>query len=139
MLSVELGNLRGAWSYWVREGAVAQLDDLLDVLWAFYDQQGNYREAVDLGRDLLGVLSLQPETSERIRDEIADEYGEPYAQLAVLLNDVRGWAKGTLPTYQDRKDFFDSIVNGDPDPVELLRREAAGDLRDHAHDRRSRC
>jgi len=52
------------------------------------------------------------------------EYGEPYARLAVLLNDVRGWAKGTLPTYQDRKVFFEGIVNGEPDPIELLR---AGD------------
>ena len=42
--------------------------------------------------------------------------------LAELLNEVRGWAKGTLPTYQDRKQFFESIVGGDPDPVELLRR-----------------
>ena len=40
---------------------------------------------------------------------------------AVMLNDARGWAKGTLPTYQDRKEFFEGIVNGDPDPVELLR------------------
>jgi precorrin-2 dehydrogenase/sirohydrochlorin ferrochelatase len=38
-----------------------------------------------------------------------------------MLNDARGWAKGTLPTYQDRKEFFESIVNGDPDPVALLR------------------
>ena len=51
-------------------------------------------------------------------------YGEPYARLAVLLNEVRGWAKGTLPTYQDRKAFFEGIVNGEPDPIELLR---AGD------------
>ena len=42
----------------------------------------------------------------------------------VLLNDVRGWAKGTLPTYQDRKAFFEGIVNGEPDPIALLR---AGD------------
>jgi precorrin-2 dehydrogenase/sirohydrochlorin ferrochelatase len=34
---------------------------------------------------------------------------------------VRGWAKGTLPTYQDRKEFFEGIVGGDPDPVALLR------------------
>jgi len=33
-------------------------------------------------------------------------------------------AKGTLPTYQDRKAFFEGIVNGQPDPVALLR---AGD------------
>ncbi|MBL1905005.1 bifunctional precorrin-2 dehydrogenase/sirohydrochlorin ferrochelatase, partial [Klebsiella pneumoniae] len=32
--------------------------------------------------------------------------------------------KATLPTYQDRKAFFEEIVNGDPDPIELLR---AGD------------
>ena len=41
-----------------------------------------------------------------------------------MLNDARGWAKGTLPTYQDRKAFFESLVNGDPDPIDLLR---AGD------------
>jgi hypothetical protein len=41
-----------------------------------------------------------------------------------MLNDVRGWAKGTLPTYQDRKEFFESIVNGEPDPIALIR---AGD------------
>ena len=44
-----------------------------------------------------------------------------YARLAVMLNEVRGWAKGTLPTYQDRKAFFEEIVNGEPDPVALLR------------------
>jgi hypothetical protein len=48
-------------------------------------------------------------------------FGQPYANLAILLNEARGWAKATLPTYQDRKQFFESIVNGDPDPVELLR------------------
>ena len=46
-------------------------------------------------RDLHG--RRQPALAKRIRDEIADEYGEPYARLAILLNDVRGWAKGTLP------------------------------------------
>ena len=39
----------------------------------------------------------------------------------MILNDARGWAKGNLPTYQDRKEFFEGIVNGDPDPVELVR------------------
>jgi precorrin-2 dehydrogenase/sirohydrochlorin ferrochelatase len=57
----------------------------------------------------------------------------------VMLNDVRGWAKGTLPTYQDRKEFFESIVNGDPDPIELLRRGDPAGVRalieaaQHAH------
>jgi siroheme synthase-like protein len=69
----------------------------------------------------ISTAGASPALAKRIRNQIADEYGEPYAKLAVMLNDVRGWAKGTLPTYQDRKAFFESIVNGDPDPVELLR------------------
>jgi siroheme synthase-like protein len=69
----------------------------------------------------ISTAGASPALAKRIRDQIADEYGEPYARLAVMLNDVRGWAKGTLPTYQDRKTFFESIVDGDPDPVELLR------------------
>ena len=69
----------------------------------------------------ISTAGASPALAKRIRDEIAEEYGEPYARLAVMLNDVRGWAKGTLPTYQDRKAFFESIVNGEPDPVELLR------------------
>jgi hypothetical protein len=56
-----------------------------------------------------------------MKREISQLFGEEYARLAVMLNDVRGWAKGTLPTYQDRKEFFEGIVNGDPDPIALLR------------------
>jgi siroheme synthase (precorrin-2 oxidase/ferrochelatase) len=60
-----------------------------------------------------------------MKREIAELFGQPYANLAILLNEARGWAKATLPTYQDRKQFFESIVNGDPDPIDLLR---AGDV-----------
>jgi siroheme synthase-like protein len=70
----------------------------------------------------ISTAGASPALAKRIKAQIADEYGEPYARLAVLLNEVRGWAKGTLPTYQDRKAFFEGIVNGEPDPVELLRR-----------------
>ena len=70
----------------------------------------------------ISTAGASPALAKRIKAEIADEFGEPYARLAELLNDVRGWAKATLPTYQDRKRFFESIVNGEPDPVELLRR-----------------
>jgi precorrin-2 dehydrogenase/sirohydrochlorin ferrochelatase len=78
----------------------------------------------------ISTAGASPALAKRIRDEIAEEYGEPYARLAVLLNEVRGWAKSTLPTYQDRKAFFESIVNGDPDPVELLRRGDEQAVRD---------
>jgi hypothetical protein len=56
-----------------------------------------------------------------MKREIGELFGEPYANLALLLNEARGWAKATLPTYQDRKAFFEAIVEGDPDPIELLR------------------
>jgi siroheme synthase-like protein len=69
----------------------------------------------------ISTAGASPALAKRMKRQIAEEYGEPYARLAVLLNDARGWAKGTLPTYQDRKVFFESIVNGDPDPIELLR------------------
>src|SRR5437588_410743 len=69
----------------------------------------------------ISTAGASPALAKRMKREIADSFGEPYARLAVMLNDVRGWAKATLPTYQDRKEFFEGIVNGDPDPVELVR------------------
>ncbi len=72
----------------------------------------------------VSTRGASPALAKRLRTEIAERYGEPYAQLAELLNGVRTWARETLPTYQDRKRFFESIVHADPDPIELLR---AGD------------
>ena len=69
----------------------------------------------------ISTAGASPALAKRIKAEIAATYGEPHARLAVLLNEARGWAKGTLPTYQDRKAFFEGIVNGEPDPIELLR------------------
>jgi siroheme synthase-like protein len=70
----------------------------------------------------ISTAGASPALAKRMKREIAETYGEPYARLAVILNDHRGWAKATLPTYQDRKQFFEGIVNGDPDPVELIKR-----------------
>ena len=72
----------------------------------------------------ISTAGASPALAKRIKREVAEAFGEPYARLAVLLNEARGWAKGTLPTYQDRKEFFEGIVNGEPDPIDLLR---AGD------------
>ena len=78
----------------------------------------------------ISTSGASPALAKRMKREIAAEFGEPYARLAEVLNEVRGWAKATLPTYQDRKEFFESIVNGDPDPVELLRRRDERAVRD---------
>jgi precorrin-2 dehydrogenase / sirohydrochlorin ferrochelatase len=69
----------------------------------------------------ISTAGASPALAKRMKREISELFGEPYARLAVMLNDARGWAKATLPTYQDRKDFFEGIVNGQPDPVGLIR------------------
>ena len=73
----------------------------------------------------ISTAGASPALAKRMKREIAEAFGEPYARLALILNDARAWAKATLPTYQDRKAFFEGIVNGEPDPIELLR--AGGD------------
>ena len=78
----------------------------------------------------ISTAGASPALAKRMKREIAEMFGEPYATLAILLNDVRGWAKGTLPTYQDRKEFFEGIVNGEPDPIGLLRGGDVAAVRD---------
>jgi len=72
----------------------------------------------------ISTAGASPALAKRMKREVSELFGEEYARLAIMLNDARGWAKGTLPTYQDRKAFFEGIVNGEPDPIALLR---AGD------------
>src|SRR5471032_3365324 len=75
----------------------------------------------------ISTAGASPALAKRMKREVEAQFGEPYAQLAVLLNEVRGWAKDNLATYQDRKEFFEGIVGGEPDPIELLRNgDAAG-------------
>ncbi|MGH2774943.1 MAG: precorrin-2 dehydrogenase/sirohydrochlorin ferrochelatase family protein [Actinomycetota bacterium] len=69
----------------------------------------------------ISTAGASPALAKRMKDQIAEQFSEEYGTLALMLNEVRGWAKATLPTYQDRKAFFESIVNSDPDPIELLR------------------
>ena len=70
----------------------------------------------------ISTAGASPALAKRMKREIAELYGPEHAELAWMLNDVRGWAKATLPTYDDLKAFFEGIVNGEPDPVALLRR-----------------
>jgi siroheme synthase-like protein len=76
----------------------------------------------------ISTAGASPALAKRMKAEIAEHFGEEYARLAVILNGVRGWAKSTLPTYQDRKQFFEGIVNGDPDPIVLLRESRIDEL-----------
>ncbi|MHB1539210.1 MAG: precorrin-2 dehydrogenase/sirohydrochlorin ferrochelatase family protein [Solirubrobacteraceae bacterium] len=78
----------------------------------------------------ISTAGASPALAKRMKREIAEAFGEPYAELAVLLAQARGWAKATLPTYEHRKRFFEGIVNGRPDPIELLQNDESGAVRE---------
>lgn len=89
----------------------------------------------------ISTSGASPALAKRMKREIAASVGPEYAELASLLDEVRDWAKQTLPTYDDRKNFFEGIVNGDPDPIVLLRNkkvEAVRELIDAAKERVSK-
>jgi precorrin-2 dehydrogenase/sirohydrochlorin ferrochelatase len=78
----------------------------------------------------ISTAGASPALAKRMKREVSEAFGEDYARLAVMLNDVRGWAKSTLPTYQDRKAFFEGIVNGQPDPIDLIGENRESELLD---------
>lgn len=72
----------------------------------------------------ISTSGASPALAKRMRKEADGLFDDAYAQLAALLVELRPWAKERLPDYGARREFFDSIVNADPDPIESLR---AGD------------
>jgi precorrin-2 dehydrogenase/sirohydrochlorin ferrochelatase len=69
----------------------------------------------------ISTSGASPALAKRMKREAGEMFGPEYAELAFLLDEQREWAKSALPTYQDRKEFFEAIVNGEPDPIEMLR------------------
>ena len=51
-----------------------------------------------------------PALAQRIRGELAERYGSEYALLARRLAELRPWAKENLATYEERRDFFQRLV-----------------------------
>jgi len=79
----------------------------------------------------ISTAGASPALAKRMKREAVDLFGAPYAELAEMLESIRPWAKAALPTYQDRKAFFEDLVNGAPDPVVLLEaglRDAVSEL-----------
>lgn len=61
---------------------------------------------------LVGVSTggASPALAQRIRSDIADIVGPEHARLARQLAALRPWAKRTLPTYEERRDYFQALV-----------------------------
>lgn len=69
----------------------------------------------------ISTSGASPALAKRIRREVENIVGDEHAHLARLLDEVRPWAKDNLAGYDARKSFFEDIVDGEPDPVLLLR------------------
>jgi precorrin-2 dehydrogenase/sirohydrochlorin ferrochelatase len=69
----------------------------------------------------ISTAGASPALAQRMKAESATAFDDAYSRLAEVLRQLRPWAKENLPTYADRRRFFDGIVNGHPDPVMLLR------------------
>jgi siroheme synthase-like protein len=66
-------------------------------------RQGRIAVAVSTG-------GASPALAQRIRDEVARLVGPEYAELAEQLEALRPWARRNLPTYVDRRDYFQGLV-----------------------------
>jgi siroheme synthase-like protein len=87
----------------------------------------------------ISTSGASPALAKRLKREIAEQFGDSHARLAEMLNELRGWAKDTFDTYEERKDFFEDIVNGSPDPIALLRAGDEAAVRELIADRQSRA
>jgi predicted ATPase/class 3 adenylate cyclase len=93
-LESELGNLLGAWRYWVGAGDLEQLNRLLEPLWVLHDARGRYHAAVELTDGLLEALAATPATPERALEEITVRTG-----LARGLLAIRGYTEEVEEAY----------------------------------------
>lgn len=76
----------------------------------------------------VSTSGASPALAKRMRDDALGRFDDAYARFAEILDDLRGWARAELPDYGTRRDFFDSLVNGAPDPIELLRSGAEDEV-----------
>jgi precorrin-2 dehydrogenase/sirohydrochlorin ferrochelatase len=51
-----------------------------------------------------------PALAQRLRREIAEIVGPEHARLARELRALRPWARRNLPTYEDRREYFERLV-----------------------------
>lgn len=73
-----------------------------------------------------------PSLAKRLRRELGRTIGREYAPMLRLLTSLRGAAKRRLPSYQDRKRYFDRLIRGKA--LELMRTGNARQARKQALD-----
>lgn len=110
---------------------VADVPDLCNLILPAVAREGDLALAVSTN-------GASPALAKRIRREARDLIDRPHARLAEILASLRPWAKHAIPTYRQRKEFFEDIVDGHPDPVALLRAGREDELWSLIEERRVR-
>ncbi|MEX1126663.1 MAG: AAA family ATPase, partial [Acidimicrobiia bacterium] len=85
-LESEIGNLRTAWRYWVDQGDLEQVFNLIEGLWTLLEAKGWYHAAIELASDTLGVLAKAEPSPELAAEELTLR-----TSLARALMAVRGY------------------------------------------------
>ena len=87
-LSLEIGNLRTAWRYWVEQREAEELFSLVEGLWALHDAKGWYHAAIELASEALEVVAAADPTGERRGEELTLRTSLARALMAVRGYDV---------------------------------------------------
>jgi len=82
-LESEIGNLRAAWRFWVGQGDLGQLFNLIEGLWALHEAKGWYHAAIELASDTLGVLASAEPSPELAAEELTLRTSLARALMAV--------------------------------------------------------
>ncbi|MFN2234277.1 MAG: adenylate/guanylate cyclase domain-containing protein [Anaerolineales bacterium] len=91
-MTVDLENLKIAWRYWVSEGDLEKLQQMVNGLWLLYDVNGWYQATVELAIDLLNILSTTASSPEQAQQEIMLQTSLARALMAI---------KGFTPEVED--------------------------------------
>src|SRR4051812_12960641 len=82
---------------------VADVPELCSFILPAVHRQGPIAVAVSTG-------GASPALAQRIRAEIAERIGPEHAELAARLRSLRPWAKAHFSSYEERRDFFQRVV-----------------------------
>jgi len=82
---------------------VADVPDLCSFILPAVHRQGPIAVAVSTG-------GASPALAKRIRSDVAAIVTPQHAELAQRLERLRPWVKDQYPSYEERRDFFESLV-----------------------------
>lgn len=82
---------------------VVDTPDLCSAILPAVHREGPISVAVSTG-------GASPALAQRLRDRIAEQIRPEHAELAERLRELRPWAKAHYPTYEERRDYFQQLV-----------------------------